>query len=242
MPGRLPAAVPRVKADTRYRVQPLRGAPVTVTGGSPVSYDAPCPDSFSVAFRPGFGENVGALAVLDSIQARPRPVTVVPTANPAYRQVIRQELQRRGLNSPVVDLVKVLRADLDGDGSQEVIIEATHFARPEGDLLSPPVNSATGDYSLLLRSVMNGKLNTAVLGADVVLGASSDPELALRLGLRESLKGVADFNGDGRLEIVTSESYHEGTTYDAWTWTSATGPTTGPTTGPKKVLESGCGV
>ena len=231
----LPAAAPKVKADARYQVQGLSGGPVNVTGGPPVSYGAPCPESFSVAFKPGFGENVGTLAVLEGVQARPRPVTLLPTGSPLYRQVIRQELQRRGLNNPVVNLVNVVRSDLDGDGHQEVIIEATRFARPEGDPLSPPVNAAAGDYSLLLlRSVVNGKLRTAVLGADVVLKASSDPEQAPRLGLRERLEGVADFNGDGRLEIVTSESYYEGTTYAAWTWT--------PGAGPKKVLESGCGV
>ena len=72
-----------------------------------------------------------------------------------------------------------------------------------------------------------------MLGADVVLKASTEID-APRLNLRYSLEGVADLNGDGQMEIVTSESYYEGVTLDAWTWT--------PARGLKNVLETGCGV
>ncbi|WP_161882435.1 hypothetical protein [Deinococcus alpinitundrae] len=232
-----PDAVPKVKADTPYTVRGLSGPGVGAVGGSPVSYDSPCPDYFGVALAPRRVAQQTLIATRADLQARPRPVVLLPNSNPTYRAVVRAELQRRGLKNPAVELQRIVRADLDGDGKDEVIIEASHFAESVGSALPrpvPAVNASAGDFSLLLlRSVVSGQVKTTVLGADVVLKASTDID-APRLNLRYSLEGVADLNGDGQMEIVTSDSYYEGVTLDAWTWM--------PARGLKKVLETGCGV
>ncbi|GGR24398.1 hypothetical protein [Deinococcus ruber] len=227
-----PAAAPLVWGNTVYRVQGLSGSSVNAVGGSPVSFDAPCPDAFSVTLTPNRVPNATQLATRADLNARPRPVTALPIQHSLYAGAVQAELVRRGLKNPVVQIRSVTRADLDGNGSDEIIIEATHFAEnTAGDPL-PPVNAQAGDYSvLLLRFVVNGQVKTAVLGADVVLKSGTID--APRNGLRERLEGIADLNGDGRMELVTSESYYEGDTLDALTWT--------PAQGPKRVLETGCG-
>lgn len=233
----LPNAVPKVKADTSYRMQGLTGPSVGAVGGSPVSYDGPCSDFFDVALTPKRVAKQTMISTRADFKARPRPVTVLPTSGNSYQNIIKAELQKRGLKNPLVKLQNVIRADLDGDGKDEVIIEASHFRDSSASASPRPVpssNASAGDYSLLLlRSVVNGKVQTQVLGEDIALKASTDIN-APRLSLRFSLEGVADLNGDGRMEIITSGSYYEGFTLSAWTWT--------PAQGPKKVLETGCGV
>ena len=227
-----PGAAPLVPANTVYSVQALSGPARNAVGGAPVSLGAPCPDAFGVTLTPRRVPTASQLVTRADLNARPRPVTALPIQNSLYAGVVRAELTRRGLKNPVVQLRGVFRADLDGDGSDEVIIEATHFAESGTGDPVPPVNAQAGDYSvLLLRSVANGQVKTAVLGADVVLKSGSID--APRNGLRERLEGIADLNGDGRMEVVTSESYYEGDTLDAFTWT--------PAQGLKKVLETGCG-
>ncbi|WP_425145522.1 hypothetical protein [Deinococcus sp.] len=228
----VPGSVPLVKADSAYRTQGLSGPSLSAVGGAPVSYDGPCPDYFEVTLAPKRVPTSSQLATRADLNARPRPVTVLPTQNPVYAEVVRAELRRRGLNNPAVQLRQVIRADLDGNGSDEIVIEATHFAERASGEPIPPVNAQVGDYSLLLlRWVAQGQVRTTVLGADVVLKSGTLD--APRNALRERLEGLADLNGDGRMELVTSESYYEGDTFDAFTWT--------PAGGPKKVLETGCG-
>ncbi|MFD1732988.1 hypothetical protein ACFSC4_20665 [Deinococcus malanensis] len=87
----------------------------------------------------------------------------MPTNNPTYREIVRAELTRRGLTGAKVNVLGVTRTDLDGNGTQEVILEAAHFAGRQG--LDPPPVGMPGDYSLLLlRQVMNGRVVTTVLG------------------------------------------------------------------------------
>ncbi|ULH15183.1 hypothetical protein MF271_14670 [Deinococcus sp. KNUC1210] len=227
-----PAAAPLVRSGTAYRVQGLTGPSLRAVGGLPVSFDAPCPDAFSVTLKPSRVPDATQIVTRADLNARPRPVTALPIQNSLYTGMVGAELLRRGLKNPVVQIRSVTRADLDGNGSDEIIIEATHFAESAAGEPLPPVNAQAGDYSvLLLRFVVNGQVKTAVLGADVVLKSGNID--APRNGLRERLQGIADLNGDGRMEIMTSESYYEGDTLDALTWT--------PTQGPKRVLETGCG-
>ncbi|AZI43517.1 hypothetical protein EHF33_12810 [Deinococcus psychrotolerans] len=229
-----PQAVPKVKADTGYRVQGLTGPSVDAVGGSPVSYDGPCADFFSVNLTPKRVAKQTLIATRADLKARPRSVTALPTSGSVYLSVIKAELQKRGLSTPQLKLQQVIRADLDGDGKDEVLLEASFFKDSDAANPVPSPNAAAGDYSLLLlRSVVNGKTKTTVLGEDAVLKASNDID-APRMNLRYSLEGVADLNGDGTMEIITSESYYEGFTLYAWTWT--------PAQGLRKVLQTGCGV
>lgn len=229
---RVPGAVPLIRAGAAYSVQGLSTPARRVLGGQPESFGEPCADSYSVSLR-GVQASEPEIAVAAGLLARPRPVTVLPTRSPAYEAVVRAELQRRGLKRPVLQLRSVTRADLDGDGHDEVIIEATRQAASGAGQLDPAPEARPGDYSLLLlRWTAGGQARTAVLGADVVL-RSGTPD-APRNGLRFRLEGIADLNGDGRMELITSESYYEGDTDYALTWT--------PTQGLKEVLATGCGV
>ena len=148
---------------------------------------------------------------------------------------MRAELKRRGLPNPQVTLTRLIRADLDGNGTQEVIIEARHFQNGRDDF--PPPVGQPGDYSLLLlRAVVGGKVVTTVLGEHIAPqtpwdSGSSDP---MPMATLHRLAGVADLNGDGRMELVLYGAYYEGSGFSVQQWTPA---------GLKGTpLESGCGV
>jgi hypothetical protein len=207
--------------------------PTRVQGGRPASLGEPCEVTFEVKVTPARE----GLAVLASarLNAQPRPVTVLPTRNATYETAVRAELKRRGLPNPQVTLTRLIRADLDGNGTQEVIIEARHFQNGRDDF--PPPVGQPGDYSLLLlRAVVGGKVVTTVLGEHIAPqtpwdSGSSDP---MPMATLHRLAGVADLNGDGRMELVLYGAYYEGSGFSVQQWTPA---------GLKGTpLESGCGV
>lgn len=106
-------------------------------------------------------------------------------------------LATRGLSvaSPVIK--QLFRTDLDGDGVNEVIVIAED--------VNPSMLMDEGDYSIaFLRKVVDGEVQTAVLGATVVTDADSQFGAAFTLG------AVADLSGDGKMEIVLDSAYFEG--------------------------------
>lgn len=182
---------------------------------------APCEGTLYAKLNTG-GLNTGGKAqdfeVLSNAAhaLRPRPVKVLPNTFAAYQAIVRQELQRRGLSAPTVNLTRLVRADLDGDGRDEVIIEAHRFASFSGNHPRSPSGSK-GDYSLLLlRSVQGGQVRTDVLGAFVTPRTPTNDQGTL--ATRYRLAGLADLNGDGRMEIVTYSSYYEGDSFEVLEW------------------------
>lgn len=228
------ATVPGLVAGARYRVQDLAGRVTTAGGTRASSLGVPCEDSFDLGLNPSAASPDFRVVTPAAGNPRPRPVTVLPTSNPAYRALVRDELVRRGLRNPRVDLLGLTRADLDGDGTDEVIIEAAHYAQRSG--LYPPPVGQPGDYSLLLlRSVRDGKAQTTVLGASLAPRTPYDPGSGAPMPLASlyRLAGLADLNGDGRMEILSFSSYYEGFGVTASEWT--------PQGGARPRLETGCG-
>ncbi|WP_019588155.1 hypothetical protein [Deinococcus apachensis] len=228
------ATVPRLGADDRYRVQDLRGQATTVRGTRAASLGVPCEDSFDLGLNPATASPAFRVVTTAATNTRPRPVTVLPTSNQAYRGLVRDELVRRGLKNPQVDLLGLTRADLDGDGTDEVIVEAAYYTGRSG--LYPPPVGEPGDYSLLLlRSVRNGKVKTTVLGASLAPRLPYDPGSGAPMPMASfyRLAGLADLNGDGRMEVLTFSSYYEGFSVTVGEWT--------PQGGLRLRLETGCG-
>ncbi|HEY7823011.1 MAG TPA: hypothetical protein VIG24_09270, partial [Acidimicrobiia bacterium] len=80
----------------------------------------------------------------------------------------------------------------------------------------------------LLRKVIQGEVQTAVLGDTVVLGEED------RFAGAHSIGGVADLNGDEKMEIITNAAFFEGFNVAVWEYVN-------DDLGPVKVLETGCG-
>ncbi|GGL97494.1 hypothetical protein [Deinococcus aerophilus] len=233
----LPALQGPGRPGTYVRRAPGEG-PTPVRAGLPQSFGVPCEDAYHLPVTPVNVPDRFQLFTASDLNAWPRPVTALPASSPIYREIVRAELVRRGLPNPTVRLVGLTRADLDGNGTQEVIIEATHHAGQPGDLF-PPRSGQPGDYSIvLLRHVVGEQVRTVTLAADVAprTPATENGASAVRpLAVLSRLAGVADLNGDGRMELLLYEAYYEGSAFRVWEWSPARGLTPTP-------LQAGCGV
>jgi len=126
---------------------------------------------------------------------------------------------RLGASTPVT-VTQLLRTDLDGDGTLEVLVAAEHVTDPEG--LSPQV----GDWSVVfLRRVVGDGVATDVLASSVVHGTGDRLE-------RIQIAALADLNGDGTMEVALSGRSATG----EWTSIQAVGEGGTPT----EVLRAGC--
>jgi hypothetical protein len=122
--------------------------------------------------------------------------------------------------------VQVVRADLDGDGTDEVIVVVERLSDPQGLL------ATDGDYSVaFVRQLVNGDVHTAVLSRSI---ASITPG-ATRYILVARVAAVADLNGDGRMELALQQVYYEGSGTQVFEVQPGTGRLV-------DILGGGCGV
>ena len=119
-----------------------------------------------------------------------------------------------------------MRIDLDGDGTEELLIAATRLGGA-GDF--PPPSVTSGDYSLVVvRTTIDGMERTVDLVAEYY---PKGQEFAAPN--KHSLVAVADLNGDGRMEIVVDSKYYEGEAIFAYSVAEGQA---------EDVLRVGCGV
>lgn len=139
-----------------------------------------------------------------------------------YRQAVADILRAKGIANPDVRITKIVRIDLEGDGVDEVVLSATRM-----NASIPSVS--VGDYSLVvLRKVVNGKVQTIPLAEEYHLKA-----IEFAAPNTFTVPAIADFNGDGKLEIMLNWNYYEGSGAELYTVQG---------TKVTMVLSSGCGV
>jgi hypothetical protein len=162
-----------------------------------------CPDVQIVSFveTPASGE----IALAAKWNALPRPVRVTDTTQQTYRDAAREFLISKGLPKPEVKITQVIRADLDGDGEDEVLLSATNYEAEEN---SAPTSAQAGDYSfVLLRQMHAGKIETKVVEGEFYKKPdnSNTPYV-------HRVSAILDLDGDGKMELVLSSTYYEGAT------------------------------
>ena len=168
---------------------------------------------------PGDFGDAGAIAVLSDWELRPSPITVLGELIGEHRDAVIDVLERLGMLSEP-EVYQHLGADLESDGSEEVII----VAKQVGDALF----AQPGDYSVaLLRKIIEGEWQTAIL--ETSLAEPDSPYI-----LSHSVAAVADLNGDGKMEIVIDAAYYEGAGSVAYEYVDND-------IGAQAVLNGGCG-
>lgn len=190
---------PLLAGGESYRRYSATAAVGVTTGSAPTSPQGPCDWTFDIEL-PDAGKDE-LIALGGDWNALPRLFEELSVDQEVYRTALAEILRAEGLVDPELVLTRIIRADLDGDGVAEVLLAATRSAN--GGTL-PSV--AAGDYSLIaLRTVVNGKVETTLLTKEISLEA-----VDFAAPNTYELRGLADLNGDGRLEVIVDSGYYEG--------------------------------
>jgi hypothetical protein len=191
------AAAILMRGGERYtRYAP--GGDEPVTGSAPGPIGTPCDDTQMVLLDPP-GDGV---AVGEGLDARPRPVSAGDSSDAALLGRVRDLLRANGIASPEIAAVRVLEADLDGDGATERVVEATRIKGSDADA-GPLPDAAAGDYSLV--AIFPAKGEPAVL-----IGQYHPADETFTAPEQFQVDDLLDLNGDGRLEVVVYSRYYEG--------------------------------
>lgn len=140
----------------------------------------------------------------------PRPVTLLPETSPTAPHIVKAYLQSRHFSAQSLIISSAIRCDLDDDKSPETVIAAQSTT----SLGVYPIKK--GDFSvLLLQTKFKGRQTTIPIDAHLYpkLGSVHD---ALPLSI--NLRSVADFDGDGKFEIIYEVADFRGYTIHLARW------------------------
>ena len=133
-----------------------------------------------------------------------RKPMITDTTQPVYVEAVRDFLKARGIADPKVRITCILRVDFEGDGEDEVLINATNYFNQRDEV--PMHAPKRGSYSIvMLRRVAGGKVQTQLVAGE--LYSKSDASNAPNI---YKIAAVLDLNGDGKLEVIVHSFYYEG--------------------------------
>jgi hypothetical protein len=125
----------------------------------------------------------------DVMPRRPRPIDRKDTT---YVNIVADLLRHAGIRKPEIEINEGYKIDLDGDGSDEVVIVASHFKEGSGELSGIGRGSAPGDYALVLvRKIINGQVKNIFIVKDVRLATNAGPLVrGYHLSAKQIIKGL----------------------------------------------------
>ncbi len=202
-------AAKALNQGTTYRIYGLTQSFGEAKGGNPKpSEEDVCSDVLTVPLSPK--PEKGAIALAATWNALPRKPRIADTTQQVYVDAVRDFLKTKGIEQPKVKIENILRVDLDGDGEDEVLINATNYFSKKDRV---PTRSPAGSYSMvLLRRVVAGKVETQLVEGEFYPKAYKATEDDASFNAPNAYKVIAvlDLDGDGKMEIVVTSQYYEG--------------------------------
>ncbi len=144
---------------------------------------------------PGYGYSAVALPAIWPLQ--PRPVVTVDADVPAYRAAGAAVFAADPIDTTQGDVRQIVVTDLDGDGDEEALV-VFEYVDPNTIIGTP------GDFSAVLL------VDTATGTSSTIESVFVAPDSTAPFLGRYRVLGVADLNGDGRMEVVVHSWYYEG--------------------------------
>ena len=196
-----PARVaPRMKAETEFVLVGWNGVE---EGGVTLAKKGPqedvCQDFTRMEFelQQEYGVAIGTNAKWNPVPRIPKSIDL---NNATYKAVVTAFLKRKGIARPVVRIKEAFRVDLEGDGTEEVVLSATYYKKGLSS------DAAVGDYSfVMIRKSVGRRVTDHLLQGDFIL-----KKVDFGAPTENHLSAIADLNGDGKMEIVLGGSYYEG--------------------------------
>lgn len=184
--------------------------------------DSPCEEFHAIST-----ENELLLGIAVGTNANwkvlPRAVKQMSLTDKTYLGIVGGILKLKGLPNAKPRIEQAVRVDLDGDGTEEVLISATSYSG------TPQPSASAGDYSfILLRKIVGGKAQNIMISEEYI-----KKNIEFGAPTKFEISSVADLNGDGKMEIIIYDAYYEGSGAIVYEMKNNK---------PTKVLETGCGV
>ena len=198
----------KMKGDEQYRLYSATKY-LGVTTGSAVQEDGGTSPFIQFDVPAGVKSTDVIVAVGGTWNPLPRLPKAQDVKQTAYQDIVREILTRKGLPDAKVNITRLWRIDLDGDGTEEVLINAT---TPRKDL-SRDKPYKSGDYSMvLLRKVIKGKVETILIELSYYPHDYQPDTGLICYPAIYTLEGCFDLNGDGVMEVIT----HSDALPDLW--------------------------
>ena len=142
----------------------------------------------------------GMVATLDGWDVTKHAVTELSANGQFYQQVVLDWLASEGVSAPQIGFMQIFRVDIEGDGTDEIFISATHLDESQH-------TTKAGDYSIILmRKVAGNDAVTKFIVGDVY----DSQDLEITYPRTYSLGNFIDLNQDGILEVVVDIQQWEG--------------------------------
>ncbi len=194
-----------IKGGEKYKLYSFEKLIGEATGSKVIPPDESEPDTAEIELSYTAENLNGILAVNGEWNALPRSLIKQNNNSDIYKNIITDLLRDKGLEGVEINVTQNYRVDLEGDGSEEVII-CTENVSPL------TVACKKGTYSvIILRKMINGKVENIFLREAIYL---KDGEFSDGCTMLYSIKAIADVNGDGIMEILLGYNYYEGFGYD----------------------------
>lgn len=202
-----------VYVDDTLTGQAEGGLPLSFLTGEPVEPDG---DLSEMADVPLYDDNQDKVVYDMAIRADwdlfPRGYESRDTDHPEYLGLAEDMIAAEGVEDPVTEVKQVISVDLDGDGTDEVLIAAdnTNDGQFEG--------VGKGDNAVLLfRKIVDGQPVDQLVDSYIL---TEDLDYASVYRLLYEVMTCADLDGDGTLEVVVKSWYYEGVTYSVYKLTN----------------------
>lgn len=161
--------------------------------------DVPCDEYYGVRFDTEL-ESGAAIGSAAGWNLFPRASRKIFPTNSSYERIVRTFLKKKGIRNTTIKIEQGFLVDLDGDMQDEAVIAATFYR----DGLSP--SAVKGDYSfVLVRKIVGKSVKEILLGGDFI-----KKDLEFGAPSEYHISAIADFNGDGNMEIAVFSQYYEG--------------------------------
>jgi hypothetical protein len=161
--------------------------------GPTIDVTVPLPDP------PGFGYSAVALPT-PNWDLTPRPLAVLARAPATYEALGVDAFTGESVDASLGSVAQLVVTDLDGDGDDEAVA-VFEYVQPDS------IRGAPGDLASVLLVNATTRESSTVLQSFVA--EDLDPD-GLALIERFRILDVADYNGDGTLEVAVHAWYYEG--------------------------------
>ena len=134
----------------------------------------------------------------------PRAAQNIDLKNKTYQKIALDFLRTKGIIAKSVKLERVFSVDLEGDGKDEIFLEATTYKDKNGEISG---TARAKDCSfVMMRKIINGKPKNFLIEGEF---HPRKPEVEDYVS-EFDLSAFADLNGDGKMEVILYGLYSYG--------------------------------